>query len=274
MIIRESLLIAMQKLKEKKIDSARLDAEVLLCFVLKKDKAFIFAWPETKMTSQQVKTFNNLINKRIKGIPIAYLTGTKNFFGLDFCVNKNVLIPRPETEILVEKAINAIKVKEIVADVGTGSGCIAIAVAKNSVAGTVFSLDQSAAALAVAKKNAKKNGVYEKIIFKRGNLIAPLRKQKIDIILANLPYLNTKETIKLIAEPRKALWGGKKGCELYEKLIAQVTERKQKPRLMLFEIGETQAKYLSTRINYFLPKAKVSIIKDFCGFERFLQIQL
>jgi release factor glutamine methyltransferase len=274
MTLTEQLRNATQQLKNKKILSAALDAEVLLCFILKKTKEFVYAHPETELTANQIRRFGKLIAEREKGIPIAYLTGQKNFYGLYFAVNKKVLIPRPETEIMVETAIKEIRKNETVADIGTGSGCIAITIAQNSKAKKIFAVDPSAGALTVAKMNAKNNGVAKKIGFKRGSLLQPLKKEKINILLANLPYLNEKETSNLIAEPRSALFGGKTGAELYERLIEQVSELKHTPRLMLFEIGETQATPLTEHIKSFFPKAIITVIKDLCGFNRFLKIQL
>lgn len=274
MTIQDALRTGAQTLKSKKILSAALDADVLLCFVLKKSKEFVYAYPDTELTETQSKLFGKLIFEREKGIPIAYLTGTKNFYGMDLVVNKKVLIPRPETEILVEYAINAIEKDEIVADIGTGSGCIAITVAKNSKAKKIYAVDPSSEAIAVAKQNAKKNGVAKKVTFKRGSLLQPLKKEKIDVLLANLPYLNEKETANLIAEPRTALYGGRTGAELYEQLIEQIAGLEHKPRMMIFEIGETQAKHLTEFAKQHLPQSKTTIIKDLCGFNRFLKIQL
>ena len=239
MIIKQALLKATQKLKQAKIeprqkrgetphpmwcgvDSSALDADILLSFVLKKSKEFLYTYPEKKLTKNQLAKFNQLINRRLKREPVAYLINRKEFYGLDFYVDKNVLIPRPLTESLVEQVIKEVgNKKATIADIGTGSGCIAIALKKHLPQATIYATDISPAALKVAKKNAKKHRV--KIKFLKGDLLKPFlpsRKatrpgrvafKKIDIIIANLPYL-IKNQIKneLKYEPKTALLGGDK----------------------------------------------------------------
>ncbi|MEK7167578.1 MAG: HemK/PrmC family methyltransferase, partial [Patescibacteria group bacterium] len=200
-----------RKTLQKKTSSPNLDAEIVLTFALKKPKEHIYAHPEKEFNP---KKFFNLIQRRAKGEPVAYITGHKEFFGLDFLVDKNVLIPRPETELLVEEAL---KEKGGVLEVGTGSGCISIAIKKNSPQRDVTAVDISAKALNLAKKNAKLNKV--KIGFVKSDLLQKVEKDY-DTIVANLPYLLKKEkdrSTKL--EPKKALYAD---IELYERLFKQI----------------------------------------------------
>lgn len=232
MTIKQALKQAAQKLAAAGIDSSALDADILLSFVLKKPKEFLYTYPEKILTKNQLTRFNQLINRRAKHEPVAYLTQHKEFFGLDFYVDKNVLIPRPLTESLVEQVIKEVGNKKVViADIGTGSGCIAIALKKHLPQATIYATDISAAALLVAKKNARKHRV--KIKFLQGNLLEPLKNKKIDIIVANLPYLN-KNQIKneLTFEPKIALLGGKK---YIKELLRQAKKLKYQPKKIFLE---------------------------------------
>jgi release factor glutamine methyltransferase len=184
-------------------------------------------------------------------VPIAYLTHHKEFFDLDFVVNKNVLIPRPQTEILVEEILKNKNIKTI-ADIGTGSGCIAVALAKNRPHWQVYATDVSAPALRVARANAKKNHV--KINFKKGDLIKPLKNIMLDAVVANLPYLpnklkthlNTPETRGLKFEPARALFSGPDGLDLLKKFFQQLEEREQKPKYIYLEFDPNQTAYIRT----------------------------
>lgn len=243
MTVKHALTWAINKLKAKKITSADLDAEVLLSHTLKKSREYLFTHPEASLSTYQLKSFRNLIARRGKHEPVAYLTSHKEFYGLDFIVNKSVLIPRPETENLVEAVIREVGYKKwTIADIGTGSGCIAIALKKNLPKCKVLATDKSAAALKVAKKNVLKHQV--KIQFKQGNLLEPIKNLKIDIIVANLPYLddNMKNLLKssdskgLIYEPPMALKGGPDGYDIYRQFYKQLQQLKNKPKLVYLEM--------------------------------------
>ncbi len=219
MTIRQSLSL-WTKIK-KASQSPLLDAELLLAHVLKKPREFLYTYPEKKLTSAQYQNFKKLINKRAKYWPIAYLTGIKEFYGLDFIVNKDVLIPRPETEELVDLAKG-----KIIVDVGTGCGNIAIAIAKKLPQSKVIATDISKKALDVARENAKKNKV--KVEFYQGSMLEALPKKyynKIDLIVSNPPYLPKNQANKksLQHEPMVALTPpqGKKPNYWIDKLLKQ-----------------------------------------------------
>lgn len=275
---------------KKTSESSILDAEILLSFVLKKDRVFLFTYRGKKLKAWQWQKYKKLIFRRKKHEPIAYITHHKEFYGLDFYVDKRVLIPRPETEKLVEKTINFVKTKPknychsdpppcitipqnnlfkikkkreisygylskkwwgrriprlaersfgrsnklelpqddfVVCDIGTGSGCIAIALAKNLPKAKIWASDISKKALFVARANAKKHGVSKRIKFIRSDLLSEIPKDvRFDIIAANLPYLSKKEYQRVSLdikkhEPKSALIAGSQGNVIYKKLIRQ-----------------------------------------------------
>jgi release factor glutamine methyltransferase len=226
MTIKEALKQAADKLK--KSTSPQLDAEVLLCFVLNKDKSFLYSNLDKELSGQQVTKFEKLITQRQKGVPIAYLTNHKEFFGLDFYIDKNVLIPRPETEGLVELILQTANNRKYlnILDIGTGSGVIIISLAKLSFAHSVelghryFASDISTVALKVAKRNAKRHKV--KVTFKQGSLLTPWKNQRFDIIVANLPYLSKETDPSTKFEPKKALIATNKGLRLFEEAFKQI----------------------------------------------------
>ncbi len=271
MIITEALRWAKNKLSN--IDSPQLDAEVLLSFVLKKNKTFLYTYPEKKLSKPQTDKFKILIKQRAKNIPSAYLTKQKEFFGLNFYVDKRVLIPRPETEIIVEQASELIKKYKLksLADIGTGSGCIAITLKKLFPKLKVLASDISLPALAVAKKNARLNKV--RIQFKKGDLLTPYKHLKIDILVANLPYLsqeiyNSAKTIK--HEPKTALFAKKQGLEYIENTIKQIVKLNIRAKFLLLEIDPSQSKKLKKKLNKL--NYQVTITKDLQKLDRTLTI--
>lgn len=224
MQVKEALNWAAKKLSQAKIDSAPLDAEILLAFVLRKNKEWLFTYPEKRLTDKQLKKLQKLVYQRANGMPVAYLTGEKEFYGYKFTINKNVLIPRPMTEELVEKSLQSINqsfnysINQLsIVDVGTGSGCIIISIAnelRKKYGGLsqfkFYATDVSAKTLSVAQKNARLHRLSKNIKFYRGQLLEPLKKIKIDLIVANLPYLNPSDIKKeksIQAEPKLALAG-------------------------------------------------------------------
>lgn len=278
MIIIEAEKFGESILKKNKIPSATLDAEVLLMHVLKKTKEFVLTNPEYKITKKQEKKYKFLIKRRSKFEPIAYLTGEKEFYNLNFLVNKNVLIPRPETELLIEEVIKYIGNKSItIVDVGTGSGAIAITLKKNLPKTKIIATDIFQSALNVAKKNANLNKV--EIEFVKTDLIKNI-KDKIDVIVANLPYVPEEEkkiknifSISLKYEPAKALYGGRYGLDVYERLFKQIRELAQKPMALFCEIGSTYTEKTSSLTKKYFPNSKIEIKKDLCGKNRLLIIK-
>ncbi|MFA5021520.1 MAG: peptide chain release factor N(5)-glutamine methyltransferase [Patescibacteria group bacterium] len=289
MTIQEALKIFTKKLQAKKNKTAALDAEVLLSFVIKKPKEFLYSHSEAKLTKLQLKKLSKLAARRTKGEPIAYLVKQKEFFGLSFLVDKRVLIPRPETELLVEEVIKEIRDQRSgirderlsVADIGTGSGCIIISLAKSYKIKAISYLatDNSKLALQVAKLNAKTHQV--KIKFLHGNLLKPLKNVKIDILIANLPYgwpqwknNSSMQTAALKFEPKNALFAKENGLYLYHQLFEQIAKRKQKPKFIFIEFDPRQKTKLQKLLKKYLPNYQVEIKKDLAGLNRILVIKL
>ncbi|MFA6254679.1 MAG: peptide chain release factor N(5)-glutamine methyltransferase [Patescibacteria group bacterium] len=274
--IKKTLVLVTRSLKSAKITTALLDAEVLLAFVLKKPKEFLYTHPEYKLNKQQLAQLKQMVNRRGKGEPVAYLRNTKEFYDLDFYVDKRVLIPRPETEVLVEEVLKQFRVQSsefrAIADIGTGSGCIAITLAKHLPKAKILATDISKLALDVARKNAKKH--QAKIKFYHGDLLEPLKNKRIDIIVANLPYLDnyykSSKNPGLKFEPKTALEGYQQGLAVYEKLFKQIAGLKHKPKIIICEIGPTQAEKMKRLTKKYLPKSKTETKKDLAGLNRLL----
>lgn len=284
MDIKQLLINSNQKLLKTGIKSAYLDGVILLSYILNKPKEFLYSYPEKKLTPNQVLKFNQLITRRTKGEPIAYLINHKEFFGLDFYVNKDVLIPRPETELLVENILNITKninKKITIADIGTGSGAIIIALAKNIKLKNIeyLATDISLPAIKIAKKNAKKLQV--KIKFYSGDLLKPIISKNIDIIVSNPPYgdkilwskRKSYKTIGLKYEPHLALYAKDHGLAIYKKLFAQIQKLKHNPSYFFGEIDESQNKKIVKLAKACFPSAKIELKKDLAGLFRLIQIK-
>jgi len=259
-----------------KIDN--LDLDCILTHVLGKKRAWLYAHSEHECRPTQNQKINALIRRRAQGEPLAYLTGHKEFFGLDFFVNKYTLIPRPETEMLVEEILKNKDIKTI-ADIGTGSGCIAVALAKNNPKLKIYAVDISAPALKIARKNAKKHDV--EIIFKQGNLRDPIKNISLDVIVANLPYVPDKlkkktvtpKTRALKFEPARALYAGPRGLDVFEQFFQQLQKIKHQPKYIYLEIGHDQARALKKLAQKFLPKSSVQIKTDLASRDRLMIIE-
>jgi len=296
---RKTLTQAVKKLKKSNIESAHLDSEILLSHILKKTKEFIFSHPEHKPTKNQTNNYKKLITKRSKGSPVAYLIGRKEFYGLDFFVNKDVLIPRSETELMVEEVLHITRNLQHITfiDVGTGSGCIIISLIKQlqtfnfqlsclpagMATFNFFATDMSKKALIIAQKNARKHKV--KIKFLEGNLLEPIVKSKIlhpkseIVITANLPYLTQsqiKNSASIKHEPELALFANKDGLELYEKLFKQIKLLKKiwDVSYVLCEIDPRQKIKIGILIKKELPNSSFQIKKDLKGHSRLVIINL
>lgn len=230
--------------------SARLDAELPLAYVLGQPVTFLLAHDETSVDWFTRWKYKRLIAKRKAHWPVAYLTGHKEFYFLDYEVNRHVLVPRPDTEILVEAVIEYIQGNSpILLDIGTGSGCIAISILKNIPELTAVATDISRAALRVARRNAKRHGVYERIEFIKSDLLrgVPLeRLQKQEVIVtANLPYVPKDFSVnpETQFEPQASLYGGGDGVEVYKRLMEEL--RPLCPRAIFLECFDFQKAVLA-----------------------------
>ncbi len=258
-----------------------LDAQVLLAHILDKPRAWLLTYPEADLNPAQVRQFLQAIQKIETGTPLPYLIGVWPFFRLDFLVSPAVLIPRPETELLVEMALAWLQhhpgpKKGL--DIGTGSGCIAVSLAANWPDIHLEAIDISENALAIAQQNAQKHQVADQINFRRSDLLADICAQpgSIDLICANLPYIPSA-TLKQLAvfgrEPTLALDGGPDGLDLIEKVCADAAAILAPGGLLLFEIDATQGKSAIKLARQYYPAAEITLHPDLAGYDRFIAIQ-
>ncbi len=235
-------------LGQKGSESPRLDTEVLLAHALGCKRIDLYARHTEEAPEAARQKFRELVRQRVEGCPVAYLVGRKEFFSLEFAVNRAVLIPRPDTECVVGECLRLAKsvAEPRVLDIGTGSGCLAVAVARHHKTAQVTAVDISPEALAVASSNAGKNGVGERIRFVQGDLFASLPSgEQFDFILSNPPYIPREDLDKLPAgvrdyEPRVALDGGPDGFAMFDRLVAEAPERLNPGGYLLIEIGSPQ----------------------------------
>lgn len=282
--IRNTLKTGIAKLREANVPSFTLAAELLLLHVVNRKRTWLYAHPEEILTEAEAQAFLDLIARRAAGEPTQYLTGTQEFWGLEFEVTPDVLIPRPETEHVIEVALDRLALRELranrpqkfsgagleIADIGTGSGCIAIALAKELPEANFTATDISPAALAVAKRNATRHAVVDRIDFRESNLLSPIGTQQaaphtgkiennaspafhqspitshqpriFDLVASNPPYIGRHESDSLPSEvrdhePPSALFGGEEGYELYADLITQSAQHLKPGGLLVLELG-------------------------------------
>ncbi|HVO44399.1 MAG TPA: peptide chain release factor N(5)-glutamine methyltransferase [Aggregatilineales bacterium] len=253
--------------------SPRLDSQLILGHVLGQPREYLIAHPERDLSPVEDMTFAKLLTLRQKGMPLAYILGHRPFFDREFTITPSVLIPRPETEHLVEAAIawGADRGAVRVVDVGTGSGVIALSLAAHLPAATVVATDISAGALAVARHNG---AGLSNIYYVQTDLLQALHGP-IDLICANLPYIATGElNILEVAkfEPRVALDGGSDGLRLIRRLLTQAPERLARPGLLLLEIGADQGAAVERLAQTAFPNGTVRVLKDYGGLDRVVSV--
>jgi release factor glutamine methyltransferase len=267
--------------------NARLDAQVLLSHTLHVERSALYAYPERILTPDQEQQFLTLIERRSHGEPVAYLTGHKEFYGLDFLVDKRVLIPRPETELLVEAALKVCRQMlaagrtPIVADIGTGSGIIPVTLAVlEPRLPYLYASDISADAIEVAYLNCQRHHVEDRVRLLHGNLLAPV-PEPVDILTANLPYVGADEMDELAPdvrayEPRLALFSGPDGLDLLHRFFAELHESRKlvQGAVVLLEIGYRQREPLTRLLHEIWPQSTISFTKDYAGWDRLLQVNL
>jgi release factor glutamine methyltransferase len=290
--LRSALADAIAQLELKQVPSAALAAELLLMHVLGQDRAWLYAHPEHELDATTREQYLSLIARRASGVPTQHLTGHQEFWGLDFEVTPDVLIPRPETEHVIEVALERLGIRSYagsprrkqefrIADAGTGSGCIAIALAHELAAAQIVATDISAAALEVARRNAARHGAASRINFVECNLldillhgsrIADHESRSLDIIVSNPPYIGRREAATLPREVREhepavALYGGETGTEIYAPLIAQAATLLKPGGILVLELGHNSAEHVS-RLLVAPEWASVVITNDLAGIPR------
>ncbi|MCK4783566.1 MAG: peptide chain release factor N(5)-glutamine methyltransferase [Desulfobacteraceae bacterium] len=286
-IIKDLLKVTADYLKEKEIDSPRLTAEILLSHQLNTDRVNLYLNFDQPLTEKEISGYRSLIKRRLRHEPIQYITGSQEFWSLDFMVDPQVIIPRPESELLVEQAINRVGANFApqnqspkILDLGTGSGALAISVAKEVPQARFWATDLSAAALSLARSNAEKHGVSERIQFMRGDLWDPIINLDItfDIIISNPPYITSEEYNDLAPEvrdyePRLALDGHEGGMYFIEKIIRGGLDYLSPGGWLIMEMSPDQtekALLLIEQINGYGEKTR---IKDYSHTYRVIMAQ-
>ena len=283
MTVSDCLRLAGKKLTNARISTYQLDGEILLAHTVKCERSLLFAHPEMALNALQHKRFQSLLQKRSHRIPIAYLVGHKEFFNLDFDVGPSVLIPRPDTEILVDCLNNYLShnaEKVTVLDIGTGSGCIAISLAHSHPSIRVFGTDSSLRALSIARRNCKKYGFLKRIFLSKANLYPGFPK-RFDCIVSNPPYLSSKEYTtalknypELRFEPKGALIAKENGLTVLHRII-QICALHLSPNGALFlEIGSGQRHSIQEMVKKYLPHSTLAFHKDLAGRTRVADIRI
>jgi len=261
-----------------------LDAAILLAHVLDLPRVTLLTHPETPLSAEQSARFAALVTRRAAGEPVAYLTGHRAFYDREFLVTPDVLIPRPETEHLIEAALTWARRQAErgtglrVADIGTGSGAIAVTLAAHLPDARLHAIDCSLAALEIARQNADRAGVTGRITFHQGDLLRPLLDagERADLIAANLPYIPSADLDTLAVarhEPRLALDGGPDGLDAVRRLLAQAPAALAAPGLILLEIGAGQGAAVAALAREQFPGAAISVLADYAGHNRLLSVE-
>ncbi len=269
MILREVLYRTRDILASNNIEDAPMESELLIRQVLNYNRVQLYQNMKEELSPDKQNILQFILERRLSGEPAAYITGSREFYGLDFYVNKDVLIPRPETEHLVDKAISLGRLYErpVIADIGTGSAAIAVSLAVNLVTASVFATDISFDALKVADINCHKHNVQDRITLLCGNLLDPL-PQKANIIAANLPYVKRGEIPINSHEPMLALDGGEDGLDIIRLLCRQAADKIYPDGHLLLEIGLGQKDAVVNLLEEISSVNNIEVIPDLRGIDR------
>jgi release factor glutamine methyltransferase len=278
--LAEAINKAAATLSHRGISNARLDAELLLRHVLGQDRAWILAHIRDILGAEHQKAFDRLISRREKREPLQYITGIQEFWGLDFIVTPDVLIPRPETELIVESSLRTelgAAESPLIVDLCTGSGCIAVSLAKELPASRILATDRSEKALDVARQNARKHEVSARIRFFHGDLFEPLDeldiRGRVDIMVSNPPYvpdgiLHILQPEVRDHEPELALVAGPEGTEIHQRIINAAPEYLRHHGSLIMEMGIGQAEKVGQMVRASGAFDTPDILKDLAGIER------
>lgn len=278
--IAEILKSASEILSKEGVANPLKEANSLLAVVLQKDKTFIFAHPEYELNNSEIDAFQGFVARRARREPFQYIVGKQEFYGLDFKVTPDVLIPRPETELIVESALELLKniEKPRFCDVGTGSGCISVSILHENKKSSAVGLEISEKALEITRQNAEKHGVLERLELKISDVFENLADEKFDLIVSNPPYVPRYEIDSLQAEvrnfePKVALTDGKDGLSIIEKIITDAPKFLLPRGFLLMEIGFDQSGKVG---QMFSAKnwQKIEFFEDLQGIPRMLKAQL
>lgn len=281
--VGRALVSAARRLRGLGFETPQLDAQVILAHVLGVDRAWLFAHHDHELNSNELDSFTTLITRHMNDEPVAYLVGRQEFYGIEIQVDERTLIPRPETELLVDAVLSQIEMlgerAVTVADVGTGSGAIAIAVATNAPHALIYGVDLSADALQVASENVWRTDLEDRVQLLRGDLLAPLACP-VDIVVANLPYIsqndyrNLDRTVRNF-EPKLALEAGPEGLDAIARLLRQASAKLKPAGAIFLEIGCDQGQAVLALVDESLPQARyVDLRQDYNGRDRIVAIVL
>lgn len=255
------------------------DVRLLLQHVLAVERAYLIAHDDEILSGEQEARFRQLLARASAGEPVPHLVGESPFFGLDFMVTPDVLIPRPETELLVEAALTWARNANVlrVVDVGTGSGCIAVTLARHLPVAEIAAVDRSEQALAVARQNAERHGVAGRVTFYQGSLVEPVPFAP-ELIVANLPYISDEEWTTLddgvkSYEPAGALRGGPDGLVVIQALLEEAAAKVTPAGALFLEIGWRQGEAASALARSIFPEARVRVRPDYAGHDRILMVE-
>lgn len=263
-----------QYFKGKGIESPRLDAEVLLSHILGRERIYLYVHFDEPLEPAELARYREAIKQRVQRVPVAYIIGEKEFMGLTFKVTADTLVPRPDTEILVQAAVERLRARGETprfADIGTGSGAICLSILHFLPKAQADTVDISPAARAVAEENAAALEVADRVTFHTGDLLAPLAGQCYDAILSNPPYIPDGDIAALapevrLKEPRTALAGGKDGLDFYRRLTADAPAHLKDGGFLAVEVGIHQAAPVAALA---VPAfSRTEILKDYAGIER------
>ena len=279
-LIREVIRQTQAELETTGIPDARLEAEVMVMNVMRVARQDLFSQQETELSAQQEQDLAQFMERRRLREPLAYILGYKEFYGINLLVSPNVMIPRPETESLVEHALfmslMGMETRELViADVGTGTGAIAINLAIHLPAARIYAIDTTDPVLDVASYNIRSHNVADRITLLQGDLLEPL-PEPVDLIVANLPYIPSQRIPTLQPEiqwePKQALDGGADGLELATRLLTQASGKLKEQGVILLELDPEQMPAVAALAAQHLPEATTSIEKDLARLDRILVI--
>jgi release factor glutamine methyltransferase len=254
--LKQALAFGIARLTAEKVPSPRMNAELLLMFTLRCDRAYLYAHPERGLSAEECGHYDAALGERMRGIPAQYITGHQEFWGMDLIVSPAVLIPRPETEHVVEVVLDIVKSGRgpeqslCIVDAGTGSGCIALALAKELPQADIIAIDLSSSALEIARANAARLLLESRIHFKQADLLDGFEPTSLDFVVSNPPYVGDSEEGQVQLEvrkfePRDAVFAGERGTEVIERLIPQAHAALKPGGWLVMEISGTIAPEVS-----------------------------
>ncbi|MDP9236769.1 MAG: peptide chain release factor N(5)-glutamine methyltransferase [Chloroflexota bacterium] len=279
MIVAEVAHDAAKRLASAGVEDARLEAEVLLACALSSDRTHLLAELHSRASLEALASFEAMIARRLTHEPLAYIVGRREFYGVEIICAPGALIPRPETEMLVDLALTEVAERGDdlrIADVGTGSGAIAVAICGRATRAHVVAIEPSAVARSMARQNIERHELQRRIELRSGDLLEA--SGVFDVIVANLPYVSEHEWQALSPEirehePREALVGGPIGTEVIERLLAGAQEHLAPRGVLAAEIGAAQGGSVTAKARWCFPDASVCVKKDLAGRDRVLEVR-